>query len=210
MDIPKWLKQRFETSAAPPGRPMHRHAPLPTTQIFHQLNAGWNADPNVPGPKVTRAGHDVLLAFWLNTRQFQNFKPSERGVLRFLDCERYTVTDINDHGWYLGQCRYSNIAPDWGEFYEIVGKDPLRDQAPGWVDVGGKPNGARHFLFYFRDETFECFARNWTIEAAEANALHRELNAGRIGDEAAGSATLPKTAQGEASVAMACSSSTGR
>jgi hypothetical protein len=162
---------------------MHPHAPLATTQFFHQLNIGWNADPNVPEPKATRAGHDVLLEFCVNAFQFQNFQPWERGVLRFLDCQRYTVTDINDHGWYLGQCRYSNIAPDWGEFYEITGEDPLRDQAPGWVDVGGRPNDGRHFLFYFRDETFECFARNWTIEPTDGNALHREYAAGRIRSE---------------------------
>jgi hypothetical protein len=165
---------------APRAGPLHRNTPLATTQIFHQLNVGWNADPNVPEPKVTRAGHDVLLEFNVSPFQFQNFRLWEQGVLRFLDCERHTVTDINDHGWCLGQCRYSNIAPEWGEFYEITGEDLLRDQASGWVDVGGKPNDGRHFLFYFRDETFECFARNWTIEPTDANALYRERTAGHV------------------------------
>jgi hypothetical protein len=193
MNILKRFKKMFATKAAPSVRPMHRDAPTATGQIFRQLNIGWNADPNAPVPKVMRAGHDVLLEFSVNASLFQNFRLWEQGVLRFLDCERYTVTAINDHGWYLGQCRYSNIAPKWGEFYEIAGDDPLRDQAPGWVNAGGRPNDARHFLFYFRDETFECFARNWTIEPTDANALHREFTAGHIPDEKTENLTSPKT-----------------
>jgi hypothetical protein len=25
----------------------------------------------------------------------------------------------NDEGWYLGQCRFSKVAPTWGEFYHV-------------------------------------------------------------------------------------------
>lgn len=142
------------------------------TQFFNKLNAGWNADPNVPEPIVRCVGHDVVLEFFLNAYAFGNFEHGSRGVLRFIDCARYRLGKTNDEGWYRGQCRYSKIAPAWGEFYEITGPDPLRDQPNDWVNVGSPLQGCRHFLFYLRDETFECLARDWIIEPIGTNALH--------------------------------------
>lgn len=69
--------------------------------------------------------------------------------------------DTNDEGWYRGQCRYSRIAPAWGEFYEIEGPDPLRDVPSDWHMLSPIVERTRHFLFYFRDETFECLAADW-------------------------------------------------
>lgn len=43
------------------------------------------------------------------------------GVIRFKNCARYRFGPENDEGWYLGQCRFSGIAPDWGEFYKVNG-----------------------------------------------------------------------------------------
>ena len=139
---------------------------------FEQLNVGWNADPNVPEPRVTLENGDVLLSFALNSFIFDRFKLGERGTLRFTGCSRYLLGGTNDEGWYRGQCRYSKIAPQWGEFYEVVGDDPLRDQSTEWESNAGSGRD-RHFLFYFRDDTFECIADDWTIEPGDDNPLHR-------------------------------------
>ena len=143
-----------------------------TPPCFQQLNLGWNAEPNAPEPVVEVAGHDILLRFSLNPFQYPEVTEGDVRVLRFKACSRYRLGETNDEGWYRGQCRYSKAAPAWGEFYEIIGSDEFADQPNDWVNVSPAPLG-RHFLFYFRDDTFECFAADWLIEPSSANAISR-------------------------------------
>jgi hypothetical protein len=143
---------------------------------FVQLNHGWNAEPNAPESLTEQRDGDVLLYFLLNAFVFKQFNTDDRGIIRFVRCARYRLGGTNDEGWYRGQCRYSNLAPSWGEFYEIVGADPLRDQPTDWVAIGDSAR-ARHFLFYFRDNTFECISDDWRFEPDPANALFHFLGA---------------------------------
>lgn len=143
---------------------------------FVHLNHGWNAEPNAPEPRTEQRGSDVLLYFLLNAFVFKQFDVEDRGIIRFVRCARYRLGGTNDEGWYRGQCRYSSLAPDWGEFYEIIGPDPLRGQPADWVTIGDSAR-ARHFLFYFRDDTFECISDNWRFEPDPTNALFRFFGA---------------------------------
>lgn len=131
---------------------------------FRKLNEGWNAEPNAPYPGVAVSGRDVVLRFLLNPFQFTSFAEDDEGMLRFVNCARYRLGATNDEGWYRGQCRYSRLAPEWGEFYEIAGPDPHLMDPIDWKIVSGVSNPSRHFLFYFRDETFECIAADWTLQ----------------------------------------------
>ena len=133
-----------------------------TDRTFLQLNHGWNAEPNAPDPRVEANGSEVTLQFLLNPFQFEA-TPDERGLLSFSGCSEWRLGSTNDEGWYLGQCRYSGIAPAWGEFYEIVGPDPLAHAPADWKTTNRTDAGKRHFLFYLRDETFECFADEWAF-----------------------------------------------
>jgi len=145
---------------------------------FRKLNDGWNAEPNAPHPRVAISGDDVLLHFLLNPFQFKSFAGEDEGVLRFRNSSRYRLGATNDEGWYGGQCRYGKLAPGWGEFYEIVGPDPHRMEPIDWTLVHEASTSSRHFLFYFRDETFECIATDWTFEPVPENALIHKLRAG--------------------------------
>jgi hypothetical protein len=130
---------------------------------FIKINDGWNAEPNAPSPVVTRSGDDIVLGFGLNPFRFKQFSAGDRGRLIFRRCWRYRLGGTNDEGWYLGQCRFSKIAPAWGEFYEVLGDLKLESAPHDWVVVRPEPQPAvKHFLFYLRDQTFECDA-----EAAE-------------------------------------------
>ncbi|MGB3178199.1 MAG: hypothetical protein WBH14_06765 [Albidovulum sp.] len=97
-------------------------------------------------------------------------------MLGFSGCCRYRFTTVNDEGWYRGQCRFSHIAPDWGEFYEIEGDfmDAVRPE--NWIELGRAGPGIRNFLFYFRDETFECQAADWCLEADSIGRRYRKPN----------------------------------
>ncbi len=48
-----------------------------------------------------------------------------------------------------------------GRVYEILGEDPVRDQHKDWRQIGPLKPTHRHFLFYRRDDTFECLAADW-------------------------------------------------
>jgi hypothetical protein len=50
-----------------------------------------------------------------------------------------------------------------GEFYEIVGPDALAHAPIDWQSTNHVNAGKRHFLFYLRDGTFECFADAWAF-----------------------------------------------
>jgi hypothetical protein len=135
---------------------------------FRQLNEGWNAEPNAPSPQVRVEGGDVIVTFLLNPFQFPQFGVEDMGVLRFLSCQRYRLGFTNDEGWYRGQCRFSGVAPRWGEFYEVSGDLRLQECPDDWVTVGPPRGALRHFLFYFRDETFECDAADWSFKVLRA------------------------------------------
>jgi len=127
---------------------------------FKKLNLDWNAEPNAPAPQITRWDLDVVSSFYLNAFIFPKFREGDVGQLRFRNCWRYRLGSTNDEGWYKGQCRFSKIAPKWGEFYEVSG-ELLIDQGPlDWKEVGPIGNSQNHFLFYFRDETFDCDAES--------------------------------------------------
>jgi hypothetical protein len=88
-------------------------------------------------------------------------QPSKAADLRRMFGRRLGST--NDEGWCLGQCRYGAIAPAWGKFSEIVGPDALAHAPIDWQSTNHVNAGKRHFLFYLRDRTFECFADAWAF-----------------------------------------------
>jgi len=138
---------------------------------FRQLNDGWNAEPNAPDPRIVVDGGDVVLTFLLNPFQFPQFTREDHGRLRFVSCRRYRLGATNDEGWYRGQCRFSKLAPRWGEFYEVAGDLRLAECPDDWIEIRQVQNSSRHFLFYFRDETFECDASDWKFEVFRAEQI---------------------------------------
>lgn len=136
---------------------------------FRQLNVGWNAEPNAPDPRVMVDGRDVVVSFRTNPYQFSEFTSEDVGKLRFHSCSRYRLGSTNDEGWYLGQCRFSKIAPSWGEFYEVSGDLRLAKCPADWVEISAPSGILRHFLFYFRDNTLECDAADWSLEVWRPN-----------------------------------------
>jgi hypothetical protein len=124
---------------------------------FHQLNRDWNAEPNAPNPLVEVRGDTVSVSFRID------LSSPDVGCLTFKRCSAWRLGLVNDEGWYAGQCRYSAFATKWGEFYEISDEGLLRDVPQDWVRLSPTLKGPRHFLFYFRDDTFEALAKDWAF-----------------------------------------------
>ncbi len=147
--------------------------------VFEQINIGWNAEPNAPDPKVKIVDSDLLLTFYLNPFLYPEFDEDELGILRFVNSERYRLGSTNDEGWYRDQCRFSKLAPEWGEFYLISGDKDLLEAPVDWKILGPKGEYGKHYLFYFRDNTFECVADRCLSEESAYNGLTRSGFKGR-------------------------------
>jgi len=131
---------------------------------FTKLNTDWNADPNDAGLRIVHEGTELLAHMRPNLYKFKRFKGIASITVTFKNCARYRVTPINDYAWYAGDCRFSGLAPQWGEFYEIAGntQDAL-DPSP-WITAKG--HGTRHFHFYLRDQTLEVKASGWSLKTS--------------------------------------------
>lgn len=132
---------------------------------FIHLNLDWNAEPNAPELRIEAKGSTVRLSFYLNSFAYEAVE-GEVGVLTFHECSRWRWDATNDHAWFAGEGRYAGVAPSWGEFYEVLGDEPLIE-GQDWEVISTGSERDRHFLFYFRDETIECMASNWTLERRE-------------------------------------------
>ncbi|MBX2867304.1 MAG: hypothetical protein KTR18_01405 [Acidiferrobacterales bacterium] len=129
---------------------------------FIKLNDNWNADPNAAGESVAITEDCVELSFFVNAWAYEGFHEEERIALRFYGCTRYHLEGTNDEGWYSGQCRFSKLAPEWGEFYQVKGDLKLNECSSDWIEVT-QGQGENHYLFYLGDNTFECDATSFEL-----------------------------------------------
>ena len=141
--------------------------------VFRRLNTSWDAEPNAPEPRIERRGNDVVLTVVPN--RFIHDVPENCAAwrLRFAGATHYRMVPVNDEGWWGGQCRFSELAPEYGAFYEIGGDTLDALEPEPWAETGngeGDGAGLRHFLWYLRDETFECKARDWRLEPVVVQA----------------------------------------
>ncbi|MEL7013587.1 MAG: hypothetical protein AAFO72_09935 [Pseudomonadota bacterium] len=129
---------------------------------FTKLNKSWNADPNAPFLSTEQDSDALICYFKPNAFKYPEFKDVSRLLLKFDGCSKFRITPLNDHGWFEGQCRFSGLAPSWGEFYEIAGDTRDEQDPTPWIIMQG--SGTRHFHFYLRDEALEVKAQDWSLE----------------------------------------------
>lgn len=129
---------------------------------YRKLNIDWNAEPNAPGVKLQVNENEIKLEFLLNPFAYDNVSEKDKGELIFNDCFKYSFNSCNDEGYFLGQYRYKNDQLPWGEFYELQ-HDWEKDFHPDFRMLNSqiKKDGLRHFIFFFRDNTFECVAKDF-------------------------------------------------
>ncbi len=141
---------------------------------FVQLNRGWNADPNAPEPSLSVDGRDLLVEFCVNAFQYPELAEGSKATIRFYRCERYRMGPTNDEGWHMGKCRFSKLAPAWGEFYKVSGDSQILRAPADWTvnSTIEDPGALGHYLFYFKDETFECVASDWAVQLPVNRPLH--------------------------------------
>ena len=136
---------------------------------FIQLNHGWNADPNSPDVKLEVFGSEIILSFYMNTFQYENFNVDDIGMLVFHNCLQYRLGSPNDEGFFVyDQDRYKPYGIKWGEFYLIKDSDwQINFPDSQILSEVQNTDKANHYLFYFRDETFECIAESYDFSVSK-------------------------------------------
>ena len=131
---------------------------------YNKLNKDWNADPNAPEVTIEVKESTVMLDFYLDGFVY-NFKEGQRGKLTFMNCHKYSFNSMNDEGYFREQYRYKHEELPWGEFYEL--KTNWETDFPKDAEVLNlNPNrlNLKHYIFFLRDDTFECVAENYSFE----------------------------------------------
>lgn len=130
---------------------------------YKKLNNNWNAEPNAPDAKIEKGSSWIELSFQLNPFLFDYIDENDSGFLEFMNVYKYRIGSPNDEGYYTGDFRYINEELPWGEFYELFDSG-WETNFPRDAEVENEEldkTQLRHFIFFFRDETFECLASDY-------------------------------------------------
>jgi len=132
---------------------------------YTQITEDWNAEPGAPEVKLSVENTTVTLEFYLNSFQFNNFKEDDRAKVIFLNCHKYSFNTMNDEGYYYGQYRYKYTDLPWGEFYKLeTGWETDFPVNPTILIESVEKTKLNHYIFFFKDNTFECVAESYQVE----------------------------------------------
>ena len=130
---------------------------------FIQLSNNWNAHPVSPEVNLQIVGKNLIMEIYLNHCMFDNVVEGDKARITFENSYKYSLNSCNDEGYYYGQYRINWKQRKWGEFYEIISGLDRKLPKP-IVQLSDDSDNKRHFLFFFKDETFECLADNYKVE----------------------------------------------
>jgi hypothetical protein len=130
---------------------------------FKKLNTNWNADPNAPLPEIRFENDTLRLGFFLNAFVFEHIDEGDKGTLEFYDVHKYRLGGPNDEGYFRQQFRFTNDQLPWGEFYELSHSGWEKSFPEDHVTLNDAvdKNTLCHFIFFFKDHTFECLAADY-------------------------------------------------
>lgn len=166
---------------------------IPTRKIdYIQITKDWNADPVSPEIELNVDGIDLIMDIYLNHFQFDKHQEGDKVKIRFKNCAEYSLNTCNDEGFYYGQYRIKPTELEWGEFYEI--KSGLDRKLPNPIKKIQNDNSDRkHFIFFFKDETFECLASDYYLDFYNEKVLKScKTYSVVLGDKEIGTSKLEK------------------
>lgn len=130
---------------------------------YERLNNDWNAEPNAPDPKLSINDNSVTLDFYLNYEKFERFNEGDKGQLKFINCHSYSFNSMNDEGYFKGNFRYKDNELPWGDFYLLKSKISDFPEDNVTLLTNQEVSNLKHYIFFFRDNTFECYAENFEL-----------------------------------------------
>ncbi|WP_026705997.1 hypothetical protein [Flavobacterium soli] len=166
---------------------------IPTRKIdYIQITKDWNADPVSPEIELKVDEIDLIMDIYLNHFQFDKYQEGDKVKIRFKNCAEYSLNTCNDEGFYHGQYRIKPSKLEWGEFYEI--KSGLDRKLPNPIKIIQNDNSDRkHFIFFFKDKTFECLASDYYLDFYNEKVLKNcKTYKVVLGDKEIGTSKLEK------------------
>ena len=138
---------------------------------FERIRLEHEAEPNMAVPEVNVLESDIVLSFDVEGQN--NYSEIE-----FKDCLMYRVGSPNDEGFYssdqhpkINNSVYSHQNfPNlqFGYFYKVTGlnwrQNKLGEGTLVLNDHPGNDGGYSHFVFFMKDGTFECVAKDWVLK----------------------------------------------
>lgn len=130
---------------------------------YTKLNGNWNADGNAPNPIISLFEGGMALSFRLNSNDSEYIDEGEMGILEFYNVHAHKLETIDHEGYLKGQTRFKNDQLPWGDFHEIKNgqwpKDFPNDSIV--LDKSIDKKDLRHFIFFLKDQMFECLAMDF-------------------------------------------------
>jgi hypothetical protein len=168
-EILKWLTNIFKRNKS-------SNKPILDEAIdYFKITTDWNADPVSPEIELNVIGNDLTMVIFVNHLVFDDFEEGDKAKIVFKDCSIYSLNQCNDEGYYYGQYRTNPNNLPWGEFYEI--KSGLDRKFPKPVTrIKEDFEGKRHFIFFFKDETFECLSSDFKLELIDKFGKRKKPN----------------------------------
>jgi len=136
---------------------------------YVKLNKNWNSEPNTPEAEVLKTDDGIALTFLLNALIFQHIDEHDKGSIYFFNVYVYRLGSTNDEGYFNCDFRFKKEQLPWGEFYELFNsnwKHNFPDEKVILDDSINK-NKLRHFIFFLKDQTFECLALDYKFSFLE-------------------------------------------
>ena len=143
-------------------------------------------EANISTPYAIFSEADALLRYWANTPKSQAYE------IRFFNCPTFRIGDPNDEGFYSDGISSVNSSvyncinfPDleFGGFFEIhglnlnTGEENRKGFASNQYSPKQNLGSLRHFIFFMRDATFECFAEQYEENGLQPISILEEAHA---------------------------------
>jgi hypothetical protein len=93
---------------------------------------------------------------------YDHIAEDQKGEFNIYNCHKYSFNSCNNEGYYRGQYRYKYTELPWGEFYKLQTnwKTDFHHESI-ILNNKVKDDKMNHFIFFFRDSTFECVAEDF-------------------------------------------------
>nr|WP_299382190.1 hypothetical protein [Allomuricauda sp.] len=130
---------------------------------YVKLNFDFDAEPNAPSPDISINDSTLILKFLLNPFLWDNVEDDEQAELHFYDVLKYRLGGPGSDNF--SDFRYYDEGIDNYGFYHLKNSYWTKDFPLDEKVVSEEPNSEngvfKHYVFFFRDNTFECIAEDF-------------------------------------------------
>ena len=130
---------------------------------YIKLNLDFDAEPNAPSPEISINDSTLILKFLLNPFLWDDVEDDEQAELRFNDVLKYRFGGPGSDNF--SDFRYYDKGIDNYGFYQLKNSNWTKDFPLDEKVISKEPNSSndnfKHYVFFFRDNTFECIAEGF-------------------------------------------------